>query len=68
MDTATGQRRTDQLIGTAGTVNGLPAGGTWGAAWADDTKLHVVWAQLPPAPRKVYSVSEVAQVVTVSAQ
>lgn len=68
LDTATGQRRTDQLIGTAGTVNGLPAGGTWGAAWVDDTTVRVVWAQLPPQPRKVYSVSELARVVAVTAQ
>ncbi|WP_319460344.1 hypothetical protein [Micromonospora sp. RTP1Z1] len=68
LDTATGQRRADQFVGTVGAINGLTAGGTWGTAWVDDTTVRVVWAQLPLPARKVYSVSEVSRVVTVSVQ
>ncbi|SCG54512.1 hypothetical protein [Micromonospora inositola] len=68
LDTTSGQRLADQFIGTASVVYGLVVSGTWGAAWADDTTVRVVWAQLPQPARKVYSVSELARVVTVSAQ
>lgn len=68
LDTVTGQRRADQFVGNADVVNGLVGGGTWGAAWVDDTTVRVVWAQLPEPARKVYAVSELAGVVTVSAQ
>ncbi|SCL13885.1 hypothetical protein GA0070624_0259 [Micromonospora rhizosphaerae] len=68
LDTATGQRRADQRVGTADVVYGLTDSGTWGTAWVDDTTVRVVWAQLPEPPRKVYPVSEVARVVTVSLQ
>ncbi|WNM42496.1 hypothetical protein RMN56_14660 [Micromonospora halotolerans] len=68
LDTATGQRRADQLIGTADAVAGMTGGGTWGVAWVDDTTVRVVWAQLPDPPRKVYSVGELARAVTVSVQ
>ncbi|MEU1684634.1 hypothetical protein [Micromonospora sp. NPDC005707] len=68
LDTATGQRRADQPLGTASPTYGLTGGGTWGAAWVDDTTVRVVWAQLPDPPRKVYRVAELARVVTVSVQ
>ncbi|MGR6322310.1 hypothetical protein Q2K19_14070 [Micromonospora soli] len=68
LDTATGERRADRLIGAADTVYGLTAGGTCGAAWVDGTTVRVVWAQLPDPPRKVYTVAELARVVTVTAQ
>ncbi|MFE9954679.1 hypothetical protein [Micromonospora sp. NPDC005299] len=68
LDTATGQRRADQVIGTADTVAGLTSGGTWGVAWVDDSTIRVVWAQLPDPARKVYSVAELARVVTVGVQ
>ncbi|NES30586.1 hypothetical protein GCE86_22755 [Micromonospora terminaliae] len=68
LDTATGQLRADQPLGTASPTYGLPGGGTWGAAWIDDTTVRVVWAHLPDPPRKVYSVAELARVVTVSVQ
>ncbi|MGW9197922.1 hypothetical protein [Micromonospora chersina] len=68
LDTATGQLRADQPLGTASPTYGMTGGGTWGAAWVDDTTVRVVWAQLPDEPRKVYSVAELARVLTVSAQ
>ncbi|MEU9826934.1 hypothetical protein [Micromonospora chersina] len=68
LDTATGQRRADQPLGTASPTYGLTGGGTWGVAWVDDTTVRVVWAQLPDPPRKVYSVAELARVVTVGVQ
>ncbi|MFG1660572.1 hypothetical protein ACGFIY_28945 [Micromonospora chersina] len=68
LDTATGQRRADQPLGTASPTYGLTGGGTWGAAWVDDTTVRVVWAQLPDPPRKVYSVAELAKVMTVGVQ
>ncbi|MEU4370343.1 hypothetical protein [Micromonospora chersina] len=68
LDTATGQLRADQPLGTASPTYGLTGGGTWGAAWVDDTTVRVVWAQLPDPPRKVYSVAELARVVTVGVQ
>ncbi|MFC0030964.1 hypothetical protein ACFFMM_15695 [Micromonospora chaiyaphumensis] len=68
LDTATGQLRADQPLGTASPAYGLAGGGTWGAAWVDDTTVRVVWAQLPDPPRKVYRVAELARVVTVDVQ
>lgn len=68
VDTATGQRRADQLIGTTGTVHGITDGGTWGAAWVDATSVRVAWVRLPESPSRVYSVAELARPVTVTAQ
>ncbi|MFI6328194.1 hypothetical protein ACIBBG_07870 [Micromonospora chersina] len=68
LDTATGQLRADQPLGTASPTYGLTGGGTWGAAWVDDATVRVVWAQLPDPPRKVYSVAELARVITVDVQ
>ncbi|MEU5530572.1 hypothetical protein ABZ744_26910 [Micromonospora chersina] len=68
LDTATGQRRADQPLGTASPIFGMTGGGTWGAAWVDDTTVRVVWAQLPDPPRKVYSVAELARVLTIGVQ
>ncbi|PSK64526.1 hypothetical protein B0E53_03521 [Micromonospora sp. MH33] len=68
LDTATGQRRADRPLGTAGATYGLTDGGTWGTAWVDHTTVRMVWAQLPDPPRKVYSVAELARVVTVGVQ
>ncbi|KAB1915350.1 hypothetical protein [Micromonospora sp. AMSO31t] len=68
LDTATGHRRADQPLATAGATYGLMDGGTWGAAWVDGTTVRVVWAQLPDPPRKVYSVAELARVLTVRVQ
>ncbi|WP_262282940.1 hypothetical protein [Micromonospora sp. MA102] len=68
LETATGQLRADQPLGTASPTYGMTGGGTWGAAWVDDTTVRVVWAQLPDPPRKVYSVAELARVVTVGVQ
>ncbi|MGY0004488.1 hypothetical protein [Micromonospora sp. I033] len=68
LDTATGRRRADEPLGTAGATYGLTDGGTWGTAWTDHTTVRVVWAQLPDPPRKVYSVAELARVVTIAVQ
>ncbi|MCP3784019.1 hypothetical protein NLX85_11640 [Micromonospora sp. A3M-1-15] len=68
LETVTGQLRADQPLGTASPTYGMTGGGTWGAAWVDDTTVRVVWAQLPDPPRKVYSVAELARVVTVGVQ
>ncbi|MET7833075.1 hypothetical protein ABZS44_09615 [Micromonospora sediminicola] len=68
LDTTTGERRVDRLVGTAGSARGLPAGGTWGCAWDDGDTVRVVWAQLPDPAREVYSVADLARVVTVDVQ
>lgn len=68
LETATGQVRADQPLGTASPTYGMTGGGTWGAAWIDDTTVRVVWAHLPDPPRKVYSVAELARVLTVGVQ
>ncbi|MET8911825.1 hypothetical protein ABZW14_29310, partial [Micromonospora sp. NPDC004551] len=68
LETATGQLRADRPLGTASPAYGLTGGGTWGAAWVDDDTVRVAWAQLPDPPQKVYSVAELARVVTVGAQ
>lgn len=68
LDTATGRPRADESIVTTDAVWGLPDGGIYGAAWIDGSALRVVSARLPDPARRVYTLAELARVVTVTAQ